>query len=76
MLNRKYQSIVFAFFMALLMSGIMSLIISIYNLGLVNNILHIWLKAWGFAFVVAFPVAMLVSPTVRGLVNLIIRNPT
>ena len=40
MIHPKYQSVVFAFFMALLMSGIMSLVISLFNLGLVDGILQ------------------------------------
>ena len=50
----------------------MSFVISVFNVGFVNNILTIWLKAWGFSFVVAFPVAIVVSPVVRKLVSLVI----
>jgi len=71
-IDRKNQHIVFAFFMALLMSCFMSFVISVFNVGFVNNILTIWLKAWGFSFVVAFPVAIVVSPVVRKLVSLVI----
>ncbi len=51
----------------------MSLVISIFNVGLVNNILFVWLKAWGFAFIVGFPTIILVSPVVRKLVNAVIK---
>ena len=50
----------------------MSLVISIFNVGFVENILNIWIKAWSFSFLVAFPVVLLVSPTVKKLVNLVI----
>jgi len=60
--------------MALLMSCFMSLVISIFNVGFVDNILYVWLKAWGFAFVVGFPIFILVSPVVKKLVNLVINN--
>jgi len=36
MSNSKYQELVFSFFM----SGIMSLVISIFNVGLVNDIIY------------------------------------
>jgi len=72
LIARKYQKVLFAFLMALMMSGIMSLVISVFNLGLHANIVHIWLKAWGFAFVVAFPTIMLVAPIVQRLVNRLI----
>ncbi len=52
----------------------MSLVISIFNVGLVDNILHVWLHAWGFAFVVAFPTVMVVAPTVKRLVELVIHK--
>jgi hypothetical protein len=32
------------------------------------------MKAWGFAFIVAFPVITLVVPVVRKLVSLVIKN--
>ena len=50
----------------------MSLVISIFNVGFVENILNIWIKAWSFSFIVAFPAVFLVSPTVKKLVNLVI----
>ena len=46
----------------------MSLAISIFNVGLVYNILSIWLKAWIFAFFIAFPAIIIVSPVVKKLV--------
>ncbi|WP_274378332.1 DUF2798 domain-containing protein [Neptunomonas antarctica] len=60
--------------MSLLMSGIMSLVISIFNVGLVSNIIHIWLQAWAFAFSVAFPTILLVSPLVHKLVSLVLKE--
>ena len=56
--------------MSLLMSCIMSFVVSVFNVGLVSNILIIWLKAWAFAFVIAFPTIVVVSPIVNKLVSL------
>lgn len=74
MIHKKYQNVLFAFLMALFMSCFMSLVISIFNVGLVDNILQVWLHAWGFAFVVAFPAVMVVAPTVKRLVELVIQK--
>jgi len=52
----------------------MSLVISIFNVGLVSNIISIWLKAWSFAFVVAFPTIIVVSPFVWKLVRLVLHE--
>ena len=72
MINRKYKSFVFSFFMSLLMSGIMSLAITIFNLGLVDDLIIIWLRSWVFAFFIAFPVIIFVSPVVHKIVNFVV----
>lgn len=74
MIPRKHQKFVFSFFMALFMSGIMSFVITLFNIGMVDNILSIWLKAWSFAFVVAFPTIIVVSPFVHKAVALVIEK--
>ncbi len=74
MIDKKHQYFVHAFFIALLMSCFMSLVISFFNVGFVNNFLTIWLKSWGFAFIVGFPTFILVSPVVRKLVHLVIND--
>nr|WP_286235914.1 DUF2798 domain-containing protein [Thalassotalea sediminis] len=60
--------------MALFMSGFMSLVISIFNIGLVENILSVWLTAWLFAFCVAFPTVIFVAPIVHKLTNKLVRS--
>ena len=60
--------------MALLMSGLMSFVITLYNLGWVEDILFVWLKAWQFAFIVAFPSIVLLSPVVRFLVTMVVKQ--
>jgi uncharacterized membrane protein YjjB (DUF3815 family) len=52
----------------------MSFVISVFNVGLVSNIVTIWLKAWGFAFIVAFPAIFVVSPVVHKLVALVLHE--
>jgi hypothetical protein len=74
MIDRKHHRIVFLFFMALLMSCIMSFVITVFNIGFVNNLISIWLKAWLFAFSVAFPTIIFVSPIVHKLVNLVLKE--
>jgi len=52
----------------------MSFVITVFNVGFVSNILHIWLKAWAFAFIVAFPTIMVVAPIVHKLVSLVLKE--
>ncbi|WP_022964375.1 DUF2798 domain-containing protein [Halopseudomonas pelagia] len=76
MIPQKYTAYVFSCLMALIMSGIMSMVITLFNIGLVDGIWAIWVKAWMLAFVVAFPTITLVLPMVRYLVSLIVGKST
>jgi hypothetical protein len=60
--------------MAFFMTAIMSFVISVFNVGLVTDIISIWLKAWVFAFIFAFPTIIMVSPIVHKLVALVLRE--
>lgn len=73
LIPQKYTAYVFSFLMALIMSGIMSMVITLFNIGPVDGIVAIWLKAWMLAFVVAFPIITLVVPVVRYLVSFVVR---
>lgn len=72
--NPKYQPLVFAFFMALIMSFLMSGVISVINLGVPDNFLTIWFHAWWSAFVIAFPIVLFVAPMVRKITAKLIRT--
>lgn len=52
----------------------MSLVITLFNVGLVEHVELIWLRAWAFAFAVAFPVIAVVASFVRRLVALAVRQ--
>ena len=52
----------------------MSFVITLFNVGFIENVLFIWLKAWAFAFVVAFPTINLVAPVVNKLVKIVVTN--
>ena len=54
----------FPFFMALFMSGLMSLQLLILNDGFSADLLLTWMSTWPKAFLVAFPSAVLVSPLI------------
>lgn len=61
--------------MALYMSCFMPLVINIYNLGVIENKVRIWVEAWGVSFVVASPAVLVVIPLVQKLVAALIEQP-
>ena len=62
--------------MALLMSCLMSFVVSTFNMGFVDNLVFIWLKAWGVAFSIAFPAIVIVAPIVRKLTEALLKDET
>jgi hypothetical protein len=74
MIAQKHQSLLFAFFMALLMSGIMSLVLSMSaHQGPIQNLIWNWLKDWHLSFWVAMPTTLLVTPVVKKLTALLVK---
>jgi hypothetical protein len=65
---QKYQNLFFSFLMALLMSGVMSLVLSLsVNSGPIQNLLWQWLVDWHLSFWVALPTTFLITPFVNKL---------
>ena len=74
MIHSKYKKIVFPFIMALFMSCIMSFVITLFNLGLVDELITIWLRSWLFAFIVALPTIIVISPIVHKITERLIHH--
>ncbi|RZJ43203.1 MAG: DUF2798 domain-containing protein [Brevundimonas sp.] len=57
--------------MALLLSILMTMVVSgvstLRGVGLSEDVLPIWLSAWGLSWLVAFPTLLLILPLVRRL---------
>ena len=65
----KYAGILMSFLISTGMSFVMSFALLSINIGFVENFIPIWLKAWGIAFVVAFPSAAIIVPFSRKVVS-------
>ncbi|MCK6541370.1 DUF2798 domain-containing protein [bacterium] len=69
--NKKHSQVLFVLFMALTLSCIMSLVMTLRTFGVEMWHVNLWLQAWGFSFLVAFPVAYIAVPRIRRLVEMI-----
>ena len=69
MIPKRFETIVFAFFMSLMMSFLMSGVITFINLGFVDQFVMLWFKAFIRAFAVAFPCVLMIVPFVRKIVG-------
>ncbi|MCV2886620.1 DUF2798 domain-containing protein [Aestuariibacter sp. AA17] len=74
MIPTRYTRFVFAFVMAFIMSCLMSFCITLFNVGWINGVMVIWLKAWAFAFALAFPIVVIIAPWVHAIVNRLVKQ--
>ncbi len=72
MISKKYEILLFSFLMSLFMSGFMSFIITLINLGFTDNFVFFWLSAYWKSFIVAFPTILIIVPHIRKITNMLI----
>ena len=73
-LDSKYQSFIYILFMAILMSGVMSAVITAANIGLIDYPINFWLKSWVCSLFIAFPLIILLSPISEFLTKLVVKQ--
>lgn len=71
-LPMKWATVVMPFFLSCLMSGIISLINMIRNLGWIDGFFALWFNNWMISWAFAFPVVLCVLPLVRKFTGLIV----
>ena len=71
-LNKKFEPYIFTIIMAFGMSLMMSFIISLMNIGSVDNFFLIWIRAWIPAFFVALIPAFFMGKLARSVLSKII----
>ena len=64
-LPAKYAAVVIPFILSFLMSGLISFINIIHNIGFVDHFATVWVSAWFFSWCVAFPAVLILLPIVR-----------
>lgn len=74
MIDKRYERFIFSFILSLFMAGLMSMIITWLNLGLVENFIYIWGQAYWKSFIIAFPIVILITPYVKKLVMVLIKG--
>ena len=74
-LPARYAGIVMPFLLSTLMSGVVSFVSTLHGLGMHPGLLHTWLGAWGWSWMIAFPTVLVVLPVVRSLTRLLVEAP-
>jgi hypothetical protein len=71
-LPMQWAAVVIPFFVSCLMSGIITLINMLRNLGWHEGFMMLWLQNWLVSWAVAFPVVLLILPGVRKLAGVFV----
>ncbi len=74
-LPHRYQAIVMPLVLSVLMSAIVSFVSTASGSGFQPGLLSLWLQAWAFSWLVAFPSLLLVLPLVRRIVAATVEQP-
>lgn len=71
-LPAKYAAWILPLLLSGLMSGIISFINTVKNLGWIENLFSIFLSAWMMSWMFAYPIILIVLPIVRKLTALFV----
>ncbi|MEG0827657.1 MAG: DUF2798 domain-containing protein [Acinetobacter sp.] len=74
-LSAKWATIVMPFILSCLMSGIISLINMLRNLGWIDGFITLWFHNWMISWVFAFPIVLILLPMVRKLTSKLVDIP-
>ena len=69
MIPARYAPVLFPLVMTFFMAGVVSLLLTLFNLGMPPRFLTLWLLNWALAWTFAFPAAMLAIPVARRIVG-------
>lgn len=67
------QRIAFALIMGIVTTGIISFAVILRNLGFREDFLQLWLRSWGFGYLIVIPALLIVAPRVQRLVDLVFK---
>lgn len=74
-LPAKYNGVVMPLILSLFMTCIVSAVATVINVGVTANLAKLWLLAWAWSWLIAFPTLLVVLPVVRRLVAAIVEQP-
>ena len=74
-LPAKWATVVMPFMLSCLMSGIISFINMLRNLGWIDGFISLWLHNWMISWAFAFPIVLTLLPFVRKLTSKLVDIP-
>lgn len=66
---KKYAPLFRSFLMALILPFVMIFFVTLINVGFKDGFVLIWIKSFAIAFVIAFPLIILIAPRINKFVE-------
>lgn len=76
MISARFAPVAFGFFLSMIMSAVISGVSTITTIGLTDELLGGWFRAWCSSWIIAFPAVLIVAPIVRRIVGRLTKPPT
>jgi len=74
-LPARYGGLVMPLLLSVLMTCVVSFVSIVRSVGLVPGLVQVWLGAWGWSWLVAFPTLLMVLPVVRRATDAFVERP-
>ena len=75
MIPARFAAVLFPLVMTFFMAGVVSLLLTVVNLGVPAGFLVLWLANWALAWLFAFPAAMMAIPVARRITGWLVAAP-
>ena len=75
MIPARYAAVLFPLVMTFFMAALVSLLLTVVNLGVPPGFLGLWLGNWALAWAFAFPAAVMAMPVARRIVGWLTTAP-
>lgn len=72
---RRYRSVLVSVAQSVCMSAVVSLIVTIRNVGVCGDMPSVWLAAWQVSCAIAVPARFVVAPIVSRFVGVLVEPP-
>lgn len=73
-LPARHAGVVMPLLLSLLMTCVVSLISTLHSIGPVHGLLQVWLGAWGWSWLAAFPTLLVALPLVRAITRMLVET--
>ncbi len=74
-LPARYGGLVMPLLLSVLMTSVVSFVSVVRSVGLAPSLVQVWLGAWGWSWLVAFPTLLAVLPVVRRATDAFVERP-